>query len=190
MKMKALVSLIAVSLVLTSIGWAVEKKSNSYIVKYDRGLPAGAYTPGLPLVNVKGEQILFRKIAEPIQIVAFVSASGKECCSIDPKLASLAKQFKRDYISVIQITIPEIKHGQANKTVECRCQDKYLIMLCDKFRIAWRGYRYPKPDTVFLINDDNKVARIEDMASICKIAKDAKALSDALQEEFDQAFDR
>jgi len=166
------------------------RTDSSYTIKYDRGLPAGAYAPGLPLVNVKGEQTLFRKIAEPIQIIAFVSASGKKCCRIDPKLASLAKQFKRDFISVVQITIPEIKYGQDNKTVECRCHGKCLIMLCDKFTIAWRGYRYPKPDTVFLVNEDNKVARIEDMASICKIAKDARALSDVIQEEFDQAFDR
>jgi len=163
--------------------------NRAFKIEYKKGLPAGAYSPSLPLVTTDGEQVLLSKITEPISIVVFVSADDPDCCQINSQLSSIAAKFSDEFVSVIQISMPNETTPEGSACVEiCNPFDKNLIVLNDKHGIAWKGYRYPDTETVFLVDDDNKVIAVEELDQLKEIEQKAESINEKLRDQFDEAF--
>ncbi len=158
------------------------------VVGYEKPLSIGVRLPDMPFVTADGEQTMFRKVSQPISIVSFIFASGQTCCQISPELAVMAEKFQDELITVAQISIPTSQCPYGPGCVEvCSLFDRHLILLCDKDKIAWRIYKQPNPNTVFLVDQDNTVVAIESITSLEKIESKALALSNALTEAANEA---
>lgn len=158
------------------------------VVGYEKSLSIGAHLPDMPFVTADGKQTMFRKVSQPISVVSFVFATGQTCCQISPELAVMAEKFQDELITVAQISIPTSQCPYGPGCVEvCSLFDRHLILLCDKDKMAWRIYKQPNPNTVFLIDQDNTVVAIESIANLEKIESKALALSNALVEAADEA---
>lgn len=153
------------------------------VVGYAKDLPIGTYSPRVAFTSAEGKQTTLRKASEPISIIAFVSSTGQVCCRIDPSLAEMAEKFKDELITVVQISLPtsDCSHGPGCVEV-CNLFDRHLVLLCDQDKVAWRAYGQPKPNTVFLINEENEVVAVESIADLKEVEVKAKQLSDEIVE--------
>ncbi len=185
--MKVVTLLILFALVFAGCEQAV-KQPVAGIVEYARDLTIGDSPSDLSFTSAEGKQTKFRKTSEPISVVTFISSTGRGCCRIDPGLAAMAERFKDDFITVVQISLPssDCPHGAGCVEV-CNLFDKHLVLLCDKDRIAWKTYRQPKSDTVFLINQDNEIVAIESIQKLNKIEHKAMELSEKIAEAVEDA---
>jgi len=177
-----LFSLVTVIILLTGCA-TTEPKPTSGVVGFGKDYQIGSVAPDIPFVSVQGKRTSFRKVSQPIAILAFTSSTGEACCRLVPDLVTLASRFKNYPITVAQISLPtsECSHGPGCTEV-CNIDDAHLVSLCDADRIAWIAYGRPKPDTVFLINNNNKIIAIESISNLESIAKEAERLAYELEE--------
>ena len=154
------------------------------VVGWNKDFSVGSFAPDIPFVSADGKEIRLNEIRQPVAILAFISPTPHNCFSLRPDLVELANRFRHHPITVVQISLPtnECPKGPGCSK-SCEIIDGNLITLCDPSRIAWKAYNQPKPDTIFLIDEDNKIVDIQPVENL-KVLAD-KALNLAWEEMFD-----
>ena len=155
----------------------------SGIIEWQKALPEGSVATDIPFTSMDGRQTTFRKISQPIAILAFTSTPGETCCRLLPELVTLADRFKYAPITVAQISLPRTKcsHGPGCTEV-CNINDARLVALCDADRIAWKAYGRPKPGTLILIKN-GKIAANGNIRDLKSIADKAQKMGAKIEEE-------
>jgi len=176
--MKAKVFLILFVLVISISGC---NESYVGVIGWNENFSSGSFAPDIPFTSAEGKEIRFNEIREPVAILAFISPSSRDCCSLRSDLVELAKRFRYLPITVAQISLPtnECLHG-AGCIKSCDVVDENLLSLCDPARIAWKAYNQPKPNTVILIDDDNKVVDIQTIDNLEILADRAEKICDQI----------
>jgi hypothetical protein len=148
----------------------------------------GSDAPDIPFTTVKGKQTTFHRVRAPITVVAFTSPPGEACCWLKPELVKLAEEFRVLPITVTQVSVPtdKCKHGAGCVEV-CHIGEADLMSLCDESRKAWRAYGQPESNTVFIIDDDDKIAAMQNISNLDALAKQAEKMGEVYKErhEFD-----
>ena len=158
------------------------KAPTSGVVGWDRQFTEGALAPDIPFTSLNGEQTTFKRISQPIAVLAFTRPTGETCCWLRPGLVNLANDFKNLPITVAQISVPTSKCLHGPSCVEsCNLNDAHLVSLCDAKRTAWKAYGEPTTDTVFLVDEYGKIADIENLENLNEIGAKAQKMSAALE---------
>ncbi len=146
--------------------------------------------PDFNFISAEGELKSFRKVSQPISIIAFTSPSGEVCCQLIPELVELANRFKDEWISVAQISLPTSKCPHRTGCTEfCNTKDLYLIALCDENREAWNTYGQPKANTVILLDKKGRIVATESIDNLDTIARKAEKIVQEYDEVYDFMFD-
>lgn len=156
----------------------------SGMIEWQKGSSKGSLATDIPFTSMDGKQTTFKKISQPIAILAFTSTTGATCCRLMPQLVTLADRFKDSPITVAQISLPSSKcsHGPGCTEV-CNVNDARLVSLCDVDRIAWKAYGRPKPGTLILIGENGKIAATGSMKNLKSIANEARKMGVKIIEE-------
>jgi hypothetical protein len=135
--------------------------------------------PDMIFVSTEGKPTTFKKISKPVAILAFIESPGEACGRFVPELIATADRFKGQPITVAQISLPTSKcsHGSGCTAVS-NIGNGHLISLCDAKRAAWKAYGQPEPDTIILINDNNKIEATGTLENLLRLAKKAQILAD------------
>jgi hypothetical protein len=146
--------------------------------------------PDILFVSEKGKPTTFKKTTKPVAILAFVESPGGACGRFIPQLVATADRFKGQPITVAQITLPTSKCcHKAGCTEVCNIRNGHLVLLCDSKRTAWKAYGQPKPNTVILINDDDKIEAVGTLDDLLIMAKKAQIVADKYKIKEDLAQD-
>ncbi len=175
------VKLIIFALLIPTIvlfGCAKTNMPTSGVVGWSREASIGSPAPDIPFISMEGKQRTLSKIRLPITILVFTSIPGVVCCRLEPDLLTLADRFKKDPITIVQISLPKNKcpHGSGCSEA-CNIDDTHLVSLCDANRIAWNAFHQPKPGTVFLVGENGKIAGINSTDNLESIADRAYELA-------------
>ena len=173
--MKIAIVMATVAMITGLVGCTAESVPTSGVIKLNSDYPVGKYAPDIPFTSENGKETTFSKIRQPIAIVAFTSMSDEN--RPNPDLVNLAEDFRDLPVTVAQIYLPSDKYSSAQEFMASNnIHNKDLVTLYDAENIALRGFGYPKPDTVLLIDDNSKIV------SICKGFNNLKSLTDRAQE--------
>ncbi|MBW8042652.1 MAG: hypothetical protein FVQ85_22020 [Planctomycetes bacterium] len=180
--MRIAIVMATAAMITSLIGCTTESVPTSGVIKLNSDYPVGKYAPDIPFTSDNGKETTFRKIRQPITIVAFTSTSSEN--RANPDLVNLAKDFRDLPVTVAQIYLPSEKYSSAQEFMASNnTHNKYLVTLYDAERIALRGFGYPKPDTVLLIDDNSEIVAIEKGFSNLKSLTDrAQELAEAVEE--------
>ena len=151
------------------------------VVGWNKDFSSGSFAPDIPFTSADGKETRFSEIREPVAILAFTSPPSQNCCSLRPELVELAKRFRHLSITVVQISLPtnECPRG-VGCTESCDVVDENLVTLCDPARIAWEAYNQPNPNTVILVDRDNKVVDIQPINNLKVLADKAEKMGDQI----------
>lgn len=150
----------------------------------------GATAPDIVFTTLQGQPASFRKLSEPIAILAFTDSSGQGCCRLVPELVTLAHRFRNEPITVAQISLPTSQCPYGPGCAQCRnVKDANLALLYDANRTYWQAYGQPEPGTVFLIDEERKVIAVENLCNIESIGRQAERLSDRLEEMYSSMYE-
>lgn len=155
------------------------------------GFPEGSLDRDIPFTSMDGRQTTFKRIRQPIAILAFTSTPGVACCRLVPELVTLADQFKYTPVTVAQISLPTTKcsHGPGCTEV-CNINDAHLVSLCDADRVAWKAYGQPQPDSLILIDEKGKTIATDNIKNLKSIANKARKMGEKIEKErSDMYFD-
>ncbi|MBW8040561.1 MAG: hypothetical protein FVQ85_11225 [Planctomycetes bacterium] len=174
--MRIAIVMATVAMITGLFGCTTESVPTSGVIKLNLNsdYPVGKYAPDLPFTSENGKETTFRKIRQPIAIVAFTSMSDEN--RPNPDLVNLAEDFRNLPVTVAQIYLPSGKYSSAQEFLAVNnIHHKDLVTLYDAERIALRGFGYPKPNMVFLIDDNSKIV------TICKGFNNLRSLTDRAQ---------
>ncbi len=93
MKTKIIIPLIIAAVVLSGCNSTIHKPIAGVITF--EGYPIGTIAPDIPLISIEGKRTSFRKVSQPIAILAFTSSSGEGCCRLVPELVTLPYGFRK-----------------------------------------------------------------------------------------------
>ncbi len=189
MKVKLIIFTLLIPTMVLS-GCATTNKPISGVVGWSREASIGSPAPDIPFTSMEGKQRTLNKIRMPITILVFTSTPGVVCCRLEPDLLTLADRFKKDPITIVQISLPKNKcpHGSGCSEA-CNIDDTHLVSLCDANRIAWNAFHQPKPGTVFLVGENGKIAGINSTDNLQSIADRAHELAQDLYPIEDFIYD-
>jgi hypothetical protein len=153
------------------------------VVGWEGAMPTGSLAKDIPFTAIDGTKTTFHKVRGPIAILAFVSPPADQCCWISPELLNLSNRFEGLPISIAQISLPTAKcsHGPGC-TEMCRLGKTRLFSFCDSDRIAWKAYGQPKPGTVILIDQADKVVATGSLDNLTAVADKANEKGQRLRE--------
>lgn len=114
-----------------------------------------------PIVSKNDEQYSFNEIRHSLTILAFVETDKGS------KLQALANEFKNSDVAVMQISSTSVEQGESS----------HLVTLTDPQQVAWKLYKQPAADTVFLVNHRGIVKSIESLANLDRLAQKAKRMN-------------
>ncbi|MHC4707678.1 MAG: TlpA family protein disulfide reductase [Planctomycetota bacterium] len=182
MKIKARVIVpIVTAAILGLMGCATESTPVGGVVELNSDFPVGQYAPDIPFTSIDGEETTFDQIRQPIAVVAFTNVSSEKCCPPSPALVSLASRFEDLPITVAQVHLPTSEHP--HRLERSSLHKGGVVTLYDAQRIAWRGFGRPKPGTVLLIDDNDKIVGINrELANLKPLAAKAQWLGEAVEE--------
>ena len=167
----------------------ISEQNGCFTVGYNNGLSKGSFTPELPLITTCGKESTLRKISDPVRIIAFLESDRPDCNMVNAKLTELANYFKKyEFVSVVQVTVPMGKCNEIADYCVCTHTCSRLLLLCDQNGIATRAYKYPRPNTVYLINEQNKIVGIGTLDCLGRLRKKAQRMSDEIRRTFDDHF--
>jgi hypothetical protein len=180
--MRIAIVMATVVMITGLVGCTTESVPTSGVIKLNSDYPVGNYAPDIPFTSENGKETTFRKIRQPIAIVAFTSTSSEN--RPNPVLVNLSEDFRDLPVTVAQIYLPSDKYSSAQEFMAGNnIHNKNLVTLYDAERIALRGFGYPKPNTVLLIDDNNKIVAIKKGFSNLKSLTDrAQELAEAVEE--------
>ena len=178
MKSRIIITMLA-GLVIGLTGCA--NGPHSGVVGWNKGFSSGSFAPDIPFTSAEGKEIRFNEIREPVTILAFTSPPSRNCCSLRPELVELAKRFRHLPITVVQISLPttECPHGPGCSE-SCNIINENLVTLCDPARIAWKAYNQPKPNTVILIDKNDKIVDIQSINNLKVLADKAEKMGNKI----------
>jgi hypothetical protein len=181
MKAKLIVLMIMAAIFVVAGCNSTAQKPIAGVIEF-KDYPIGTIAPDIPFTSIEGKRTSFRKVSQSIAIIGFVSSSDKDCCRLMPELLALARRFRNDPITVLQISVPTRKCPHGSGCFKHRnTKDIYLASLCDVERIAWEGYGHPVPDTVFLLDENSKVIALEGLNNLNSIAHQAQNMATAVE---------
>ena len=153
------------------------------IVGWGSGMPIGSVAKDIPFTASDGTKTTFDKVRSPIAIVAFTSTPPEQCCWTSPQLLNLTNRFEDLPISIAQISLPTTKctHGPGCAEM-CQLGKTRLFSLCDTDRIAWNAYNEPKPGTVILIDQSDKIVATGSLDNLKPVADKAYEMGKRLHE--------
>ncbi len=171
-------------------GCATSNKPISGVVGWSKEASVGSPVPDIPFISMEGKHRTLSKIRLPITILVFTSTPGVACCRLEPELVTLADRFKKDPITVVQISLPNNKcpHG-ASCSEACNINNARLLSLCDADRIAWSAFHQPKLGTVFLVGENGKIVGINSTENLRSIADRAHELAQEIYPIEDFIYD-
>ena len=180
--MRIIIVMATLAMITGLVGCTTESVPTTGIIKLNSDYPVGKYAPDIPFTSENGKETTFSKIRQPITIVAFTSTSSEN--RPNPVLVNLAKDFRDLPVTVAQIYLPSDKYSSAQEFMASNnTHNKDLVTLYDAERIALRGFGYPKPDTVLLIDDNSEIVAINKGFSNLKSLTDrARELAEAVEE--------
>lgn len=183
-----MVGLIATVLLVTGVSSA-EDTQLSGVVGTAPTLRVGDRVNDIPFLGKNEKQYYFSKVRKPITILAFIENQEHQGDMVNTDLAKLANQFKENLITVAQISISNTDSKDQQRIVKSsQSKNQHLALLNDSQKIAWKLYKKPKPNTVFLIDESGTIKAIEPMKNLAYITKKAKRLS-SLREQIEMAFE-
>ena len=179
--MRIAIVMATVAMITGLVGCTTESVPTSGVIKLNSGYPVGKYAPDIPFTSENGKETTFRKIRQPIAIVAFTSMSDEN--RPNPVLVNLADNFMDLPVTVAQIYLPSDKYSSAQEFMASNnVHNNDLVTLYDAEHIALRGFGYPKPNTVLLIDDNSKIVAINKGFSNLKSLTDrARELAEAVE---------
>lgn len=180
MKLKIFTMLL---LVLTATLTGCFNGSRSGVTGWNQDSSSGSFAPDIPFTTSDGKETRFNSIRQPVAILAFVSPSPQDCCSIRPDLAKLAKRFKLLPITVAQISLTTTECPYGPGCNLCDIVDNNLVTLCDPARIAWKAYNQPKLNTVILVNQRNRIVDTQPISNLDVLADKAENIVEEIEED-------
>ena len=178
--MRIKIVLAAAVMMMVLVGCTTSKLTSG-VVGWHKEFTAGSFAPDIPFISKDGKQTTFHNVRQPIAFLAFIDPDDGECCSLRPELISLSKQFRVLPITVVQISLPTKKCPHGSGCMEVGNLDKAdMVMLCDPYRIAWRAYGQPKPNTVILVDKNNKLIDIGSFDNLKALVNKAEQMAYAV----------
>jgi len=165
MKTRIVISILA-TVAIVIAGCQSEQASKAGVISIEQGA-INDVAPDVPFTSAEGAQTSIKKVSEPIRILGFINNTGADCCELNPELLELAKKYKNEYVTVIQISVPTTRcpHGPGCYQY-CRTKDENLLALCDEELIAWKSYGQPAPNTIILVDKNNIISAKESILDI------------------------
>jgi hypothetical protein len=181
--------MVTVAMIIGLVGCTTESVPTSGVIKLNSDYPVGKYAPDIPFTSENGKETTFRKIRQPITIVAFTNTSGENKPNL--VLVNLAEDFRDLPVTVAQIYLPSDKYSNAQEfKAGNNIHNKDFVTLYDAERIALRGFGYPEPDTILLIDDNSKIVAInKGFSNIQSLTDRAQELAEAVEEANAEHFD-
>jgi hypothetical protein len=177
---KVAISALVIALVLA--GCTPAPRTGS--VGWEGTIFAGAEARDIPFTASDGTKTTFHKVRGPIAVIAFVSPPPDQCCWISPKLLNLVNEYRELPISVAEISAPQPKcpHGPGCMEM-CRLGKTQLFAFCDSDRIAWKAYGNPKPGTVIVIDQRDRIVAVGSLDNLKPAADEAYRLGKRLHDQ-------
>lgn len=175
MKTKTLILTVLGLVVLGGCAATTAQRAPSGMVEVSKAFPVGRYAPDIPFVLVDGRESTFYNEKQPIAIVAFVALPADECCELNAELANLAARFSHLPVTVLQVSQPLCPRG-VECEAKCVVDSQYLMSVCDAAGITWKGFIDPRPDTVYLIDDNGRIVASDRLGNLDRIAEQAEEL--------------
>lgn len=146
-------------------------------------LPSGSLAKDIPYTAQDGTKTTFHKQRAPIAIVAFVEEPQDQCCWVHPGLIDLTQRFENMPVSVAQISAPTNQCPEGPGCMEmCHIGPTRLFSFCDSQQIAWNAYNRPRPGTVFLLDQKDRVVQAGSINDLGPITDKAYKLGSEIKQ--------
>jgi hypothetical protein len=145
----------------------------------------GTRAPDLPFVLESGKQKTLYEISKPVAIIVFAEHGKISGDYIRPELISLAEKLRYAPITVAQVSLhaDDIVCDKTHHLNETR-----VVLLCDEQEIAWKLYRQPKANSVYLLDQKGEIQLIDSIDNLDTVAQRAKVLGDYAQTEYEEMY--
>ena len=178
--MRVKIVLAAAVMMMVLMGCTTSKLTSG-VVGWHKGFTVGSFAPDIPFISKDGKQTTLHNVRLPIAFLAFIDPDDEECCSLRTELISLSKQFRVLPITVVQISLPTKKCPHGPGCMEVSNLDKVaMVALCDPFRIAWRAYGQPKPNTIILVDNNSRLVDIGSFDNLKALVDKAEQMAYAV----------
>jgi len=84
------------------------------------GWYAGTIAPDVEYKSMEGNQVSFKKVRQPVTLIAFTAPEGASCFALDPKVVNIANQVWDLRVTVAQFSLPASKCPHGPGYVEVR----------------------------------------------------------------------
>lgn len=178
------ISLTGLAVLMCLMGCNRESRPTGGIIGLRNDSPIGRVVPDIPFASPEGRKTTFDEVRQPVAIVAFACVSSERCCPAHTVLRNLARRFEYLPVTVAQIYVPTEQYPNRSEiAANYEFSNGGIVTLYDSQGIAWRAFHKPKPNTVFLVDDDRRILCMsKEIGNLKHLAYRAQCLGEEVEQ--------